>query len=594
MLTFIKFSRNIELIKKIFSFYKGYKVRLLIIYALSFGSMIFSLIPLYLLKPLTDEVFLPSSTLGINEKLWRLHFYMFIMILLYVMEGTIGAICQYKKDWLNEKVGNNLRSAIFAHLQKLSIRFYNYQTSGDIMMRVEGDTAMLQGFFIGEALALVINTLMVIIMGIVLFKMDWRLTMCLLIPIPIVIFLSQLVGEKMRIIYLNIQRKSSNLSSILISNLFGVMLVKTTGTERSELHKFVRALRKVFFERLRISKYQLFLVPWSGAVIYLSGMAVRWYGGYKVVSGHLTLGELTVFMALIWQLYGPVQFLSDMPMRIQGYLSSAERFFKVLDTEPEIVESPNCIVLEPFCGEVAFRQVYFSYDGKTNVLENINFIANPGEVIGITGPSGSGKTTLVHLLCRLYQPQSGNIYIDGHNIKELKMSFLRKSIGIVLQNTHIFYGTVAENIAYGEPEASKREIIAAAKATGAHDFIMRLPNAYDTMLGEAGIGLSGGERQRIAVARAILKNPKIIVFDEATSSVDLGTAVIIQNTIEKLAGTHTVFVITHHSSMLTKTDKVAVIENGKLLRVGTYSDVVESGWLKEVELRRWRRYTYVA
>jgi ATP-binding cassette subfamily B protein len=312
-----------------------------------------------------------------------------------------------------------------------------------------------------------------------------------------------------------------------------------------------------------------------GMMTAIGSLFIYWYGGRQVIEQQTTLGTLVMFTQLMWQFYMPVQMLGEMNHRVQHALTAAERVFEVLDTTPEIPDAPGSIKMERMEGRVEFRNVHFSYEAGKPVLQDISFVAEPGDVVGLVGPSGAGKSTLVHLLCRFYEVEEGQVLIDGHDVRELSLKSLRQQIGVVLQEPFLFHGTVADNIAYGVPTAKAPEIVAAAKAANAHDFIVSLPHGYDTQVGERGQLLSGGERQRVAIARAVLKNPRILILDEATSSVDTETEMLIQQALDRLVRNRTTFAIAHRLSTLRKASTILVLEHGRLVQIGSHDELLD-------------------
>ena len=569
--------KKIKIILRIFEYCRPFKRYLVMVFVGSLLSTLLSLVPTYLMRPLTDKVFAPSAPTSAQDRIFYLNVFIILLLVVYVVQTSVSSILEYYKDWLGEKIGVNLRRALYAHLQKLSLKFYNLEKAGELHSRVCYDTQPLKYFFVFDLVQLFIYVVMFLGIGTVLFYLDWRLTILLLVPMPLIVILSNTFGERLIITYRKVYQKIANMSSIVFNAIRGIIVVKTNVAEERELAKFCRANLDLSMERLRRAKLNFLFLPAMGFIIYLSGILVYWLGGYKVIKGELTLGEMMVFIGYMWQFYGPVSGINSIYSRYQDTIAAAERVFKVLDTEPEIRNAPEAIELPCIQGNVRFENVTFTYDGQKNVLEGINLEVKSGEIVGITGPSGAGKSTLAYLFCRLYEISGGSVSVDGYDIQRVKMESLLSQIGLILQETMLFYGTVAENIAYGKPDASRLEIISAAKAASAHNFIMRLPDAYDTLLGEGGVGLSGGERQRISIARVLLKNPKIIIFDEATSSVDLDTQMIIQATIERLAKEHTVFVISHHLSMLKITNRLIVIDNGRIIEQGTYENLSRAG-----------------
>jgi len=571
--------KKIKFILRLFGYCRSYKSYIIIIFVLTGLATLLSLVPTYMMKPLTDRVFAPPEPIPIEDRLWTLHLLVILFVLVHVVGTTVSSISGYYKEWLGEKIGINLRHAVYGHLQKLSLKFFNLEKVGELHSRVCYDTMSLQYFIVFELMELFMDLIMFVGIGIILCYFNWRITILLLMPVPLIILLSNTFGEKLIFTYRRLYQKIANMDSVVFNAIKGIIVVKTNVAEERELVRFDQSDMASATEKLHCTKLSSLFMPSIGFIIYLCGILVYWLGGYKVVRGELTLGEMMVFIGYMWQFYGPVSGINSIYARYQNTAAAAERVFKLLDTEPEIQNAQDAIDLARLQGNVRFDNVKFAYGDQKNVLEGINLEVKPGEILGVTGPSGAGKSTLAYLICRLYDASAGSVSVDGYDVRSLKIESLLNQIGLVLQETILFYGTVAENIAYGKPEASKMEIISAAKAAGAHDFIMRLSDAYDTLLGEGGVGLSGGERQRISIARVLLKDPKIIIFDEATASVDLATQTIIQATIKRLSKGRTIFVISHHSDMLKITDRVLILDRGKIIESGTYDDLSKSGGL---------------
>jgi len=307
---------------------------------------------------------------------------------------------------------------------------------------------------------------------------------------------------------------------------------------------------------------------------YLGTIFIWWFGGKQVIMGELSIGTLMAFTGYMWRFYMPVQELCHMNHRFQRTATSADRVFEVLDTQPDIADRVDTYELGEIEGEVEFKDVSFRYEKGETVLKDISFKVKPGEIIGLVGHSGAGKTTLINLVCRFYDPDEGAIYIDGHDIREVSLRSLRSQIGVVLQEPFLFSGTIAENIAYGRPDATIDDIIAAARAANAHDFIMEFPDAYETHVGERGVRLSGGEKQRISIARALLKDPRILILDEATASVDTETELEIQQALERLVKNRTTFAIAHRLSTLRNADRLFVLEDGEIVEMGSHEELL--------------------
>jgi len=574
--------RNAEVTKKpkhfirLFEYVAPYKKYLILCFVGFMFTTLLSLIPTYLMKPLTDRVFVPTKPASIGDRIVMLHMLIILAIVINVIETILRSILQYRQEWLSLQIGVCLRRRLYAHLQKLSLKFYNLETAGNLHQQVIYDTRVIPNFFINDLIQLFISIVMFLGIGIVLFSLNWILATLLLVPLPIFILISRNFGKKIFVLYRGLFRKMANMSSMVFNTIKGIVVIKTSVAEKREIDRFDKLSSDYSDESLHSSKIHYFFMPALGFILFFSGVFIQWFGGWQVIKGELSLGEMMVFIGYVWQFYNPVSEIDGIYRKYQNTLAASERIFNVLDAEVEPDDAPDAIELSQVKGIVKFDNVSFSYDGKNNVLNNISFEVNPGEITGILGRSGSGKTTLVHLLCRLFEPSNGEIFLDEYNIKKIKLESLRRQTSIVLQDTFLFNGLVEENIAYAQPNASRVEIISAAKAASAHEFIMRLPYAYDTVLGEGGVGLSSGERQRISIARVLLKQSKIIIFDEATASVDIVTQEIIQNTIKKLKNeNYTIFLISHHLLMMEITDRIIFLDQGKIIKTDTYSSFID-------------------
>ena len=316
--------------------------------------------------------------------------------------------------------------------------------------------------------------------------------------------------------------------------------------------------------------------PIMGFATFAGGIIIRWFGGREVVTGSMTLGELMLFMSYMYMFYGPIQGLTRLNHMLQRAASAAERVFEILDAEPEVDDKKGAVDLPTISGNIRFDNVVFSYDDDKNALEGVSFEIKAGQMVGLSGPSGAGKTTLINLLGRFYDPVEGSITVDGHDIRDVKVKSLREQIGVVLQDPFLFHGTISDNISYSKPGAARSEIVAAAKAANAHDFIVNFPDGYDTMVGERGVGISGGEKQRISIARAVLKNPRILILDEATSSVDTETESLIQAALERLVEGRTTFAIAHRLSTLRKADTLIILEKGEIAEMGSHNELMDN------------------
>ncbi|MCS7192827.1 MAG: ABC transporter ATP-binding protein/permease [Armatimonadetes bacterium] len=527
-----------------------------------------SLIPPKLMQLLLDDA-IPRKSMKL---LWQLSL---LLLVVYLVTTIVSFIRTYLMSWLGQKVLYDMRSELYRHLQRLSLSFYDTHRTGQLMSRITGDVGMLEGFLIHSIPQFFVDLLTLFGIGFVLFQTDWKLALISLAPTPLLFFMTVKYKDFILPIYRRLRYAWGDLTSFLSDTLGGIKVVKVFNQEEHETQRF-----RIKNERILRGSLQSVLVwsiffPTMGLISTISLVAVWFVGGKQVMEGTLSLGVLTMFTLYLQRFYMPVQNLAQMNDVIQRTKASAERVFEILDTQPDIQNAPDAIVPEEIKGHILMENVKFAYPGSNDLsLKGINLEIRPGEMVGIVGRSGAGKSTLVALIPRFYDPTEGQIKLDGIDLRKIDLASLRANIGMVLQEPYLFHGTVKENIAYGKPNADMLEIIRAAKAANAHQFIMEFPDAYDTYVGERGTKLSGGQRQRISIARALLRDPKILVLDEATSAVDSESEYAIQQALERLLQGRTTIAIAHRLSTLRKANKLIVLENGEIVEEGTHEELM--------------------
>ena len=541
-------------------------------FALTVCFTFLNLLPPYLMKILIDDA------IG-NANLTLLVWLTISLVIIYLLRALTAAGRGYLLGKLGQKIMVDLRRRLYEHLQVLSLRFYDKNETGRIMSRVMSDTERVQYFLTWGIQQFFMDIMILVFVAIILFTMSWQLAIIVLMPTSILIIGTKIFSKKIRSVYHKAWRRWADLSAILADTIPGVAVVKAFSQERKEISKFNRKTHELYEVNVKISLLEGIFFPLIGFVMTLGAVSVWWFGGKQILSGTLTLGVLTAFISYTWRFYEPVGRLSNMSSVLLRATTSAERIFEVLDTRPDVHDSPNAISLPQLKGHIIFHNVSFAYENGETVLRNINLEIKPGQKVGLVGPSGAGKTTLAKLILRFYDPTEGKITIDGYDLREVKQGSLRKQIGIVLQEPFLFKGSIAENIAYGNPLAPPEKIIEAAKAANIHDFIISLPEAYDTDVGERGHRLSGGEKQRISIARALLRDPKILILDEATSSVDTATESLIQEALERLMENRTSIIIAHRLSTLRNADKIVVIDHGEIVEEGSHEELIRLGGL---------------
>jgi len=475
------------------------------------------------------------------------------------------------------KVGSNLstdlRALVYAKIQSLSIQYLDSRKTGDLMNLVTGDTGVLQRFIQNQATMGINEIFSLIAVGIIMFSMNWKLAVLVILPAPFVMIFCTLFWKRIRMLYRRQWKIMVKANSILQDILNGIRVVKAFGQEEKEINRFKGISRLLADITIRNEKKWNTLFPSLGFIMGVGNFIVLYYGGKLILGNQMDIGELVQYSQYASIIYGPLNWLSFIPRWFAEAMTATERIFEIIDKEPDVKDKKNPIS-HKIKGHVVLENVTFGYRSHEPVLENINLEVQPGEMIGLVGHSGAGKSTLINLIMRFYDVDDGRILIDGIDIRDIRQQDLRSQIGVVLQETFLFYGSILENIRYSKPDASLDEVIRAAKIANAHDFIMRFPDGYDTKVGEKGHRLSGGERQRIAIARAILHNPRILILDEATSAVDTETEQEIQEALGRLVKNRTTFAIAHRLSTLKNATRLVVIDKGRIAEIGTHDELI--------------------
>lgn len=500
-----------------------------------------------------------------------------LMASIHVFSMVTSSVRGYMMAWVGQNVTRRLQNEAYEHLNTLSIDFFQERDTGNLMSRITSDVSRLRDFISNGLQDIIGDSLTLIYMCIIMFTFNWYLAFWTLIPIPCLIFFTIFFGKKMSKVYSVLWKRYANISTILASTIPGVRVVKAFARERYEISRFSDMTHQVFSGEMNAAKLGTLYRPIMEFITFSGSIIIWLIGGWQIFQGDITLGVLFMFQSYMMRFFGPVRTLCQMNERFIRAGTSAERVFDILDTPPSIADKQDAVALTNIKGDIQFKDVHFSYDNEKNALNGISFDVDAGEMIGLVGHSGAGKSTLINLITRFYDPIQGSIIIDGHDSKDIRVKALRQQVGVVLQDPFLFEGTIAENIGYSKPGASRYEIIAAAKAANAHDFIVKFPDGYDTMVGERGARVSGGERQRISIARAILKNPRILILDEATSSVDTETESKIQEALERLVQGRTVFAIAHRLSTLKYADRLVVLKEGEVDEIGTHEELITQG-----------------
>ncbi len=496
-----------------------------------------------------------------------------------LVRALLGFARRYTAEWLINRTGYDFRNAMYDKIQRLSFSYHDSAQTGNLMSRCTEDISALSRFVGQGAVELVHILLLLVGILFLLGRTSVTLTLIGLAPILLLALVTIRLGRMIGPLFLIVDRALGDLSSALQENLTGAHVVRAFAREEFEKDKFGNANRKLFDAQVHVVSNWGFYMPTMMIFIMLSTALVLWFGGQMVMVGALTLGELVAFNAYLILLAQPVQDLGFVVNSAGEAIAGGQRIFEILDLDEEIKSPPDAIVAPTLTGRVAFDHVSFSYRGARDALRDVSFEALPNQVIALIGPTGSGKTSLVNLIPRFYDVTSGRVLVDGYDVRSLDLKSLRSQIGIVLQTSLLFSTTIRDNIAYGRLDASEEEVIAAARAARAHDFIMSFAKGYQTIVGERGVTLSGGQRQRIAIARALLMNPRILILDDSTSSVDTQTEYLIQQALSELMKNRTTFVIAQRLSTVKRADQILVLEGGRIVQRGTHAELLEQGGL---------------
>ncbi len=514
-----------------------------------------------------------------NSTIVTLAFLAVSFILMHTFHSGITLAHGFITTELGQRLIYDMRNQLYGHIQRFPLQYFENTKTGDIMSRLMNDVNSLEQAIVGPVISFITDMFK---FGWILYfclKLDWQLTGIALFVCPFISLCTYNFGKRIRRVFRSLRDKTAELNSLIQDNISGIRVIAGFAKETEEMERFRNKNYENYSLYVRILKLVSALRPIVDLITETGAVVVICLGGYKVLQGQLSAGTFVIFFPYLQMLYSPITGLTRFYNQVQRAVASTERIFEILDTPCELKDAPNAIDLPPVRGIVEFRHVSFMYNQDMEVLTDINLNARPGQMIAFVGPSGSGKTTLTKLIPRFYDPTKGDIFIDGYNIKDVKLQSLRRQMAMVLQETFLFNDTVKANIAYARPDALEKEIEDAARAANAHDFIVELPKGYNSVIGERGVKLSGGQKQRIAIACAILANPRILILDEATSSVDSETEQLIQNAIYRLIKNRTTFVIAHRLSTILHADLIVVLEKGCIVETGLHHELLAHGGL---------------
>lgn len=522
----------------------------------------------WVLKNVIDDVL-------INKDILLLNTIAVAILIVFLIRGICFYAQTYLMSYVGQKVIIDIREAVYRKLQFLSLGYFEKRQTGTIMSYVTNDVGALQGSIIESATDFVTEMSILIGSLVLMFNLHWKLSLLTLITMPLVAKAMDLFGKKLKRTSGIMQDRAADITAVLQETISSVRVIKSFVREEYEIARFVKDNYANFRAQMKNAQVMATLTPVIELIAAIGVTFLIWYGGFEVINGNLTAGALIAFLVYATNLANPIKRLSRIYGNVQKAMAAAERVFSVLDEKTDIIEKENATELKAVIGKVDFKAVTFKYNENEVILKDINLAVKAGQMVAIVGPSGAGKTTIVNLLPRFYDPVAGNIYIDDVNIADVTLASLREKIGIVPQETVLFNGSIYDNILYGDLTATTEEVMAAAKAANAHDFIMQMADQYQTQIGERGSKLSGGQRQRIAIARAILKNPRILILDEATSALDTESEKLVQDALDKLMVGRTSFVIAHRLSTILQADMIIVMEKGQIVEQGSHEELLK-------------------
>ncbi len=558
--------------RRMIAYLSPYRWRLIIaIIALSLSAALSLVFPA-VISDVVDSV-LVNGDVALLDRITAL------LIGVFLLRAFITLIETYNLNYIGERILADIRKQLYSHLQTLSLRFFTERRVGELVSRISNDVTVMRSVLTNNVNTLLQQSLTLLGSIVIMFLLNARLTLFILVMIPIVVLLGFVFGFYLRRISTQVQDEIASSTVVAEEVLQNIREVKSFTREPYEIARYHRAVDRAFAAAIRLLRVRAVFGPVVAFMAFGGLSLILWYGGREVLDGRLSGGELIAFLIYGLTVAGSFAGLVGLYTQFQEAIGATKRVFQIIDAKPDIQDAPNAVTLPHIEGRVTFEDVHFNYDERQEVLKGINLDVAAGEIIALVGPSGAGKSTLFNLIPRFYDPTAGIIRVDNIDIRTVTQASLRQQIGIVPQETLLFGGTIRENILYGRLEATESEMIAAAQAANAHDFIMDLPDQYDTIVGERGIKLSGGQRQRVAIARAILKDPRILLLDEATSSLDNESEHLVQEALARLMQNRTTFIIAHRLSTIRVAHRIAVLDKGCIIELGTHEALMAQNGL---------------
>ncbi|MBT6716573.1 MAG: ABC transporter ATP-binding protein [Nitrospina sp.] len=555
--------------RKILKYARPYTKSLVFAFiCLTLTSLVNLVLPLIVRNMINAVVILKDSQI-LDGLAWDLFF-------IIILQAVFAVTHNYIFGFVGHRMTTDFRIEFFSHIQSLSLRFFQDRRVGEILSRMSNDISVIQNALVTIPVALLRQSITLIGATAIILYLNWKLTGLILLILPPLMIFARVFGKRLRVFAEKLQDQVAQAVVVLEEVASSIKIVKSFTREAYERERFKTKIEAAFERAVDKLKISSFFGPFILGLTFMVSAVLIWYGGYQVMSGATTPGELAAFFLYALIVAGPIGTFVRLYTQIQEASGAIRRVYEILDTRPAIENPENPIFLKNISGHIQFENVSFGYREESETLHDINFDVQPGQTVALVGPSGAGKSTIIKLLHRFFDTSQGSIRLDGHDIRELDRESFLSQIALVPQETMLFGGTVKENILYGKLDASEEELKDAALKANAHDFIMDLENGYETIVGEKGAKLSGGERQRIAIARAILKNPKILVLDEATSSLDNRSEALIQEAVETLMENRTTFIVAHRLSTIHKADQIIVLEKGRVVETGRHEDLMNN------------------